>query len=263
MAEDDDNDNDNDAGVDGGAGAGGRGFTSHRELSKVQSVVEIAEEWLSRVREALAQSTALRAQKLRNRLARHQQTAASSNSNEAAASASTSSDPQAIGEGGNDEGEGQGEGEGDDAVDPLEDLQDLLKESDEMPVYMEEAALLRTHLLALEWANKAALVLPLHATAASSEEGTQEGQDPSDGAMVVVQQQQQQQQQQPPPQRLPRLVEVQRLAKEIKRIRSTAITQQQQQQQGAGGSKAADDWERGMSLELPEEGNNHNDHHNI
>ena len=262
MAEDDANDNDNDAGVDGSAGVGGqgRGFTSHRELSKVQSVVEIAEEWLSRVREALAQSSAMRAQKQRNRLARHQQMSASSNSNNneaaASASASSSSDPQATadavaGEGDAGEGDDGGEGDNDpDAVDPLEDLQDLLKESDEMPVYMEEAALLRTHLLALEWANKAALVLPLHGTTTTTnEEGPQEGQDPSDGAMVVVQQHQ--------PHRLPRLVEVQRLAKEIKRIRSTAITQQQQQ----AGSKATDDWERGMSLELPEEGNHDQHHH--
>ena len=135
-----------------------------------------------------------------------------------------------------------------------------------MPVYMEEATLLRTHLLALEWANKAAQVLPLHAITTSipaptdSEEVPQDsktmdettttasGVGVADSTSMMV-----------PVQRLPRLVEVQRLAKEIRRIRSTAITQQQQQQQtGAAGSKAADDWERVMSLELTEEGNDLN-----
>ena len=272
MAEEDDNDNnDNDAGGDAGTGTGaggqGRGLTSDRELSKVQSVVEIAEEWLSRVREALTQSAAFRAQRQRNRLARHQRTTLASDNNEAKSSASSSSDPQAtIDAAGDGEGGGGGDEEDESDADPLEDLHELLKESDEMPVYMEEAALLRTHLLALEWANKAALVLPLHATTAnSSEEGLQDGYVPHDSsvaadtvsgsgtgsAMIIVQQLQQQQQ------RWPRLVEVQRLAKEIRRIRSTAITQQQQQ----AGSKAADDWERSMSLELPEEGNHHHHHH--
>jgi hypothetical protein len=41
------------------------------------------------------------------------------------------------------------------------ELRDLLKQSDEMPVFMEEAVMLRCQLQALEWANKAALVLPL------------------------------------------------------------------------------------------------------
>jgi hypothetical protein len=51
--------------------------------------------------------------------------------------------------------------EDDDAsADALNELRELLKESDEMPVYMEEAVLLKCQLQALEWANKAALILP-------------------------------------------------------------------------------------------------------
>ena len=46
------------------------------------------------------------------------------------------------------------------STDALNELRELLKESDEMPVYMEEAVLLKCQLQALEWANKAALVLP-------------------------------------------------------------------------------------------------------
>ena len=46
------------------------------------------------------------------------------------------------------------------SADALNELRELLKESDEMPVYMEEAVLLKCQLQALEWANKAALVLP-------------------------------------------------------------------------------------------------------
>lgn len=53
------------------------------------------------------------------------------------------------------------EEEDDTTSDALSELRDLLKESDEMPVYMEEAVLLRCQLQALEWANKAALILPL------------------------------------------------------------------------------------------------------
>lgn len=46
------------------------------------------------------------------------------------------------------------------SADALNELRELLKESDEMPVYMEEAVLLKCQLQALEWANKAALILP-------------------------------------------------------------------------------------------------------
>lgn len=46
------------------------------------------------------------------------------------------------------------------STDALNELRELLKESDEMPVYMEEAVLLKCQLQALEWANKAALILP-------------------------------------------------------------------------------------------------------
>ena len=81
---------------------GGRTQTS-RELSKAHSVVEVAEEWLSRVREALADS--------------------SSNAMNTA------------------------------------EIKELLGESEDMPVFMEEALVLRSHLRALEWAKRAKRVL--------------------------------------------------------------------------------------------------------
>jgi len=73
-----------------------------RELGKAQSVVDIAEEWLQRVREALS-------------------------------TGGTNQD--------------------------LSELQELIGESDDMPVYMEEAVVLRAHFAAMEWAKKARKVL--------------------------------------------------------------------------------------------------------
>jgi len=73
-----------------------------RDLGKAQSVVDIAEEWLQRVREALA-------------------------------TGGTNQD--------------------------LSELQELIGESDDMPVYMEEAVVLRAHFSAMEWAKKARKVL--------------------------------------------------------------------------------------------------------
>ena len=76
--------------------------STSRELNKAQSAVDIAEEWLSRVKEVLAAGIA-----------------------------------------GGD----------------LTDLKDLIRESDEMPVYMEEAVVMKSHLNAMEWAKKAAKIM--------------------------------------------------------------------------------------------------------
>jgi hypothetical protein len=112
------------------------------------------------------------------------------------------------------EGAEEDEEEDDDTTsDALSELRDLLKESDEMPVYMEEAVLLRCQLQALEWANKAALILPLTSSiplppvllASEAEFLDSLALDAGAGAVEG---------------RLkarPRLAEVQRLAKEIKK----------------------------------------------
>ena len=54
----------------------------------------------------------------------------------------------------------------DGTADTLTELRDLLRESNDMPVYMEEAVHLKCQLQALEWANKAALILPFTASIA-------------------------------------------------------------------------------------------------
>ena len=79
-----------------------RQSATSRDLGKAQSIVDIAEEWLSRVREALA-------------------------------CGGTNQD--------------------------MNELQELIGESDDMPVYMEEAVVLRAHFNAMEWAKKARKVL--------------------------------------------------------------------------------------------------------
>lgn len=96
------------------------------------------------MREALSFSAELHANKQANRRKQHQLQAS------APLSVSGASAPF----------EGDEEEEDDPAADALSELRDLLKESDDMPVYMEEAVLLKCQLQALEWANKAALVLP-------------------------------------------------------------------------------------------------------
>ena len=143
-----------------------RSTVSSRELSKAQTVVEVAEEvrlrscdklnvmrtldliassplfftqWLSRVREAMAFSAELHLNKQTHRRKGLQQ---------------KFGDEMDVHD---DDDDDDGE---DASADALNELRELLKESDEMPVYMEEAVLLKCQLQALEWANKAALVLP-------------------------------------------------------------------------------------------------------
>ena len=107
------------------------------------------------------------------------------------------------------------EDEDDIAADALSELRDLLKESDEMPVYMEEAVLLKCQLQALEWANKAALVLPstasLYASVADMDNQVEQDQLGDEASADIL-----------PSfnsstKSRPRLAEVQRLAKEIKK----------------------------------------------
>ena len=119
------------------------------------------------------------------------------------------------------------------SADALNELRELLKESDEMPVYMEEAVLLKCQLQALEWANKAALVLPstssidvsgmstafesdLYQLTSSKEDkcavtglGPRPGADAGPAAAAKASESRQRAR--------PRLAEVQRLAKEIKK----------------------------------------------
>lgn len=119
------------------------------------------------------------------------------------------------------------------SADALNELRELLKESDEMPVYMEEAVLLKCQLQALEWANKAALVLPstssidvsgmstafesdLYQLTSSKEDkcavtglGPGPGADAGPAAAAKTSESRQRAR--------PRLAEVQRLAKEIKK----------------------------------------------
>ena len=106
--------------------------------------------------------------------------------------------------------------DGDDVTaDALSELRDLLKESDEMPVYMEEAVLLKCQLQALEWANKAALILPptasLYASVADMDTQVEQDQMGDEASTDIL-----------PSfnsstKSRPRLAEVQRLAKEIKK----------------------------------------------
>jgi hypothetical protein len=211
-------------------GLGGKGFVSNRELSKVQSVVEIAEEWLTRVREALSQSATLRVQRRKPKSA----TAGDDGADRSAGKSDGAMDVAAD--------------DDDDDADPLEDLRELLKESDEMPVFMEEAGMLRCQLQALEWANKAALVLPTSATAVvvdgEAEADESSSSDGNDGKKVDSGDPESSAASKSGSSLRPRLVEVQRLAKEIKRIRGN---------QAGNVTSSSNDWERGMSLVLPEE----------
>ena len=169
-------------------------------------------QWLSRVREALSFSAELHANKQANRRKQQQRKAGD-------AKGEKGKEGEKVDKGDKIE-EGDEEDDDDTTADALSELRDLLKESDEMPVYMEEAVLLKCQLQALEWANKAALILPLTASLASSstelddpseQERPVEESDPRDGDA---------------PQSAsysfynrprPRLAEVQRLAKEIKK----------------------------------------------
>lgn len=111
------------------------------------------------------------------------------------------------------------------SADALNELRELLKESDEMPVYMEEAVLLKCQLQALEWANKAALVLPSASSIELSSASTaletdlvQLSQCKEDkGAGTGVEAGSAPKTSEGRQRARPRLAEVQRLAKEIKK----------------------------------------------
>lgn len=117
---------------------GRRATTQVRELSKAQSVVEIAEEWLARMRDLI------------------------------------NSDVDANGNIVPPVRESPIEGEnGDDADDEpevvnlREMLREMLREADGMPVQMDEVQVLRNHLQALDWAEKMRQVLPVPAALVS------------------------------------------------------------------------------------------------
>lgn len=115
--------------------------------------------------------------------------------------------------------------EDDGAADALTELRDLLRESDDMPVYMEEAVLLKCQLQALEWANKAAVTLPHTHTlpVLTSYLDTFDGQEQERDQEAEESESFADESQTPslPPtassKARPRLAEVQRLAKEIKK----------------------------------------------
>jgi hypothetical protein len=88
-----------------------------------------------------------------------------------------------------------------------------------MPVFMEEAVMLRCQLQALEWANKAALVLP-HASSLTVTENYWD--DDPDQSVISSANNEDDDVEKERGRGRPRLVEVQRLAKEIKRY--AAIT---------------------------------------
>ena len=152
-----------------------------RELGKAQSVLNVAEEWLSRVRGALAN-------------------------------------------GGRDM-----------TTSDIEELKELIGESDDMPVYMEEAVVLRSHFNAMEWAKKARKVLysnpPLppaaqrteaerieaERMAAGNANTEAQGEGGGEGMEVVIKEEDE-----TDPYRefaQPKLSELQKIAKEITKIR--------------------------------------------
>jgi PLU-1-like protein len=209
-----------------------RGAVSNRELSKVASIVEIAEDWLLRVRDALSAATSSRLNKRRHTKAGPggDENAMITDSAEMNTSPNDKQDDQ-------DGHESRDESDGDDN-DALDELRELLRESDEMPVFMEEAAMLRCQLQALEWANKAASILPASLLVYPDpgpnecriQLGKHDENENDSGDRPTL-----------------RLVEVQRLAKEIRKIRSSVSTSDTSHDDSRGGLQ------RGMTKPLPEE----------
>ncbi len=150
---------------------------SSKELSKVQSVVEEAEVWLSRVREALTDAM-----------------------NQPIDESIYDDNDDAEDDDDDDDDEEKGNDDDDMETDDspkkknkkrngtIDMLQELLAEADEMPVFMEEALVLRSHLNAIEWSKKARPILAMPTAAVPFPKSS-------------------------------RLVEIQKLAKEINKIR--------------------------------------------
>lgn len=101
--------------------------TQARELSKAQTVVDMAEEWLNRVRELVIDST----------------------------------EDEYEDEGSDHGKDDEGDAEKTDSEDLQSMLSELLEEADSMPVHMDEATVLRNHVQALAWAERARKILPL------------------------------------------------------------------------------------------------------
>ena len=194
-----------------------------RELSKAQSVIDVAEEWLSRVREAIADATAAYEESCLNPTLAEKKGGATKP--KVAASKAKKVDDvkmevkgeEDIGEAiqadeGVDAGEGDGEGAEEEPVDAISMLKELIAEADEMPISMEEAQVLRCHLSAIEWARKARPVLQLplangfNYSDGSSPDRIYNYSTVDSGAKVMVK---------------PRLSEVKKLFNEITRIRAT------------------------------------------
>jgi hypothetical protein len=103
-----------------------------RELSRAQSVVEIAEEWLARIRDLINSDV---------------------------------DDKGNINQGDVTPGEEGEDGiNADEPVNLRELLREMLKEAEGMPVHMEEVQILRVHLQVLDWAEKMRSILPVPAS---------------------------------------------------------------------------------------------------
>lgn len=132
-----------------------------RELTKAQKAVDIAEEWLARVRESFKEGL---------------------------------------------------------TEDSLRDMKDLIADSEDMPVYMEEAVVLKAHLKAIDWCRKACKVLYVNRPPSLPkpnpiEDEDEEGAIKSEGDAATTN---------GLPEKVyarPKLTEVQKLAKEVIKIR--------------------------------------------
>jgi hypothetical protein len=132
----------------------GRATTQMRELSKAQSVVEIAEEWLARIRDLINSDV----DENGNIIQSDDEDEKPTRMVEAdVAGKVTGEDAD---EGTRDSASENGN-KSDNAVNMRELLREMLKEAEGMPVQMDEVQVLRVHLQALDWAEKVRSILPV------------------------------------------------------------------------------------------------------
>ena len=135
---------------DTGGATGGTGLSSRtaqaRELTKAQTAVSAAEEWLSRVRELLVEDeVTFAAARAQARLLNKQQKLS-------ARTTETEAD--------NDSNDDDDDSDDSEPEDLRCLLREMLGEAEDMPVQLDEAVVLRGHLRALDWADKARRLLP-------------------------------------------------------------------------------------------------------
>jgi len=112
--------------------------TVNRELDRAQAVVEVAEDWISRVRDLLAGGSV----------------ADEERSDSSSPHLDSSSNADGEGEGDEEEGE-------EDPERTIQTLRAMLHEAESMPVTLDECGMLRCHLQALEWAAKVRPILAI------------------------------------------------------------------------------------------------------